>query len=117
MTPRVDRRGESRSVRRGVDVGRRPHFLAEREVFEGFPGVVMRAVEQIPVDRASDPGEAFRAASAALRSGRVVVIMPEGTITRDPAGMPGPMKTGAARLAKANPGVPVVPTTTSPSER
>ncbi|TQM33363.1 lysophospholipid acyltransferase family protein [Nocardia bhagyanarayanae] len=92
-----------------VDVGRSPHFLAKREVFVGLAGVVMRAAEQIPIDRAAEPSEAFRAASAVLQSGRVVVIMPEGTITRDPAGMPGPMKTGAARLAKLNPGVPVVP--------
>ncbi|MEV0080000.1 lysophospholipid acyltransferase family protein [Nocardia neocaledoniensis] len=92
-----------------VDVGRSPHFLAKREVFAGFTGILMRAVEQIPIDRTSDPSEAFQAASAALRSGGVVVIMPEGTITKDPTGMPGPLKTGAARLAEQNPGVPLIP--------
>ncbi|MGW5309281.1 lysophospholipid acyltransferase family protein [Nocardia thailandica] len=92
-----------------VDAGRSPRFLAKREVFTGFTGVVMRAAEQIPIDRARDPAEAFAAASRALRAGGLVVIMPEGTITRDPAGLPGPLKTGAARLAIANPGVPVVP--------
>ncbi len=91
-----------------VDAGRSPHFLAKREAFTGFPGVVLRAAEQIPVDREGTPGEAFQAASAALRAGQIVVIMPEGTITRDPEGMPGPLKTGAARLAQSNPDVPVV---------
>ena len=43
-----------------------------------------------------------------MAAGKVVVIYPEGTITRDPDGWPMRARTGVARLALAS-DVPVVP--------
>jgi 1-acyl-sn-glycerol-3-phosphate acyltransferase len=51
----------------------------------------------------------FGAALDALRDGRVLVMHPEGTVTRDPDGWPMIGKSGAARLALLAPGVPVIP--------
>ena len=47
----------------------------------------------------------------ALKQGGLIVMHPEGTVTRDPQGWPMSGKTGAARLATLVPGVPVVPIT------
>jgi 1-acyl-sn-glycerol-3-phosphate acyltransferase len=44
----------------------------------------------------------------AARDGKVVVIYPEGTLTRDADGWPTDSRTGVARLALAN-DVPVIP--------
>jgi 1-acyl-sn-glycerol-3-phosphate acyltransferase len=44
----------------------------------------------------------------ALAAGECLVIYPEGTATRDPAGWPMVAKTGVARLALAS-GAPVIP--------
>jgi 1-acyl-sn-glycerol-3-phosphate acyltransferase len=51
----------------------------------------------------------LRGAVEALRRGEVVLIYPEGTVTRDPDFWPMQAKTGVARLALLAPGVPVVP--------
>lgn len=56
----------------------------------------------------SRAGEAYREANQALRDGKVVLIYPEGTITKDPNGWPKHSYTGVARLAVAN-DVPVLP--------
>jgi 1-acyl-sn-glycerol-3-phosphate acyltransferase len=88
-----------------------PHFLAKAEVFE-WPvvGWIMRAARQIPVVRGTArAGESLAAASRALQRGHVVCLYPEGTRTRQPDLRPGPGRTGAARLALAHPGVPVIP--------
>jgi 1-acyl-sn-glycerol-3-phosphate acyltransferase len=44
-----------------------------------------------------------------LEQGGLVVLHPEGTVTRDPGGWPMSGKTGAARLATLAPDVPVIP--------
>jgi 1-acyl-sn-glycerol-3-phosphate acyltransferase len=63
----------------------------------------------IPVYRGSaEAGNSLRAAHRALREGKVVVIYPEGTITKDPTGWPMKARTGAARLALEN-DVPIIP--------
>lgn len=88
--------------------GRRPRFLAKRELFEkrGL-GWALRHVHQIPVRRGTgDAVKALDAAVSALEAGELVVIFPEGTISLDLDPMPG--KTGTARLAKIT-GVPVIP--------
>jgi 1-acyl-sn-glycerol-3-phosphate acyltransferase len=46
---------------------------------------------------------------AALVRGEVVMIYPEGTVTRDPQFWPMQAKTGVARLALLAPDVPVIP--------
>jgi 1-acyl-sn-glycerol-3-phosphate acyltransferase len=64
---------------------------------------------QIPVSRGSAAaGDSLKAAHQALQEGKIVVIYPEGTITKDPAGWPKESFTGAARLALQN-DVPVIP--------
>lgn len=88
-----------------------PRFLA-KHVLWGVPvlGTVLRGTGQIPVYRDSaDAQSSLRAGTAALNEGKVVVIYPEGTISRDPAGWPMHSRTGVARLALST-DVPVIPT-------
>ena len=82
------------------DHGRLPHFLAKESVFKGFAGTLLRGAGQIPVARFSDSAhEALDAAQADLEAGNVVVIYPEGSVTRDPRWWPMQARTGVARLA------------------
>jgi 1-acyl-sn-glycerol-3-phosphate acyltransferase len=82
------------------DSGRLPHFLAKESVFKGFAGVLLRNAGQIPVARFSaDAHEALDAAKADLDAGNVVVIYPEGSVTRDEDWWPMQSRTGVARLA------------------
>jgi 1-acyl-sn-glycerol-3-phosphate acyltransferase len=89
--------------------GRRPRFLAKQELF-AIPvvGTVLRGAKQIPVSRGAGGGSPLRRATEALRSGEVVVIYPEGTVTGREDGLPMDGKTGTARLALET-GVPVLP--------
>ncbi|GAB3115203.1 lysophospholipid acyltransferase family protein [Streptomyces calidiresistens] len=81
-------------------------FMAKDSVFRHrVSGPLMRAMKHIPVDR--EQGEhAFRHAVRALRSGEIVGIFPEATISR--SFTLKEFKTGAARLAQQA-GVPVLP--------
>ena len=82
------------------DNGRVPHFLAKQSLFTGWIGAILRSAGQIPVARyTSDAHEALGAARAALESGDLVVIYPEGSVTRDPQWWPMQARTGVARLA------------------
>jgi 1-acyl-sn-glycerol-3-phosphate acyltransferase len=82
------------------DNGRLPHFLAKQSVFKGFAGTLLRSAGQISVARFSaDAHEALAAAKADLDAGNVVVIYPEGSVTRDPEWWPMQARTGVARLA------------------
>ncbi|MGL5850824.1 MAG: lysophospholipid acyltransferase family protein [Phycicoccus sp.] len=96
-----------------VDHGRSPRFLGKTEVFRTpVVGAVVRAADQIPVDRGSSrAADAYRAAVTAVRAGKCVAIYPEGTLTRDPDLWPMRGKTGAARVALET-GCPVVPVAT-----
>jgi 1-acyl-sn-glycerol-3-phosphate acyltransferase len=87
---------------------RRVRFLAKAELFDKFAlGSALRSVHQIPVQRGShDAAASLVAAVDALRSGELVTVFPEGTISLDLEPMVG--KSGTARLAKAS-GVPVTP--------
>jgi 1-acyl-sn-glycerol-3-phosphate acyltransferase len=82
------------------DSGRMPSFLAKESLFKGVLGTVLRAAGQIPVARftASARGS-VSAAQEALGEGRVIVIYPEGSVTRDPDWWPMQARTGVARLA------------------
>ena len=89
---------------------RTPRFLAKDTLWT-VPvfGRIMAGSRQIPVRRGSaDAGSSLDAAREALDDGGVVVIYPEGTVTRDPDGWPMGARTGAARLALAR-DVPVLP--------
>jgi 1-acyl-sn-glycerol-3-phosphate acyltransferase len=92
------------------DHGRLPRYLAKSGLFDlFFVGTVFRATGQIPVYRmTADAARAFSAAVEAVGRGRLVVVYPEGTLTRQPELWPMTGKTGAAHIALAS-GVPVVP--------
>lgn len=88
-----------------------PHFLVMREAFS-WPvvGWLLRLAGQIPVVRGSvTAGDSLQPATAQLEAGHVVALYPEGRLTREKDFMPGPAKTGAARLALQFPHVPVIP--------
>ncbi|WP_447003879.1 lysophospholipid acyltransferase family protein [Saccharothrix isguenensis] len=92
------------------DQGRVPRFLAKHSLWNvPVLGSVLRGARQIPVYRGSaDAQQSLRAAHDALEEGLVVIIYPEGTITRDPDGWPMASRTGVARLALEH-DVPVLP--------
>lgn len=88
-----------------------PRFLAKASLWKvPFFGRVLSGSRQIPVSRGSaDAGASLEAARASFDDDGVVVIYPEGTITRDETGWPMAARSGAARLALQGEGVPVVP--------
>lgn len=89
---------------------RLPRFLAKDSLWHvRVLRWVLDGTGQIPVHRQhGDPGSSLPAAERALREGKVVLIYPEGTITRDPDFWPMMGRTGVARLA-LDTGVPVIP--------
>jgi 1-acyl-sn-glycerol-3-phosphate acyltransferase len=89
---------------------RRPRFLAKDELFHiPLVGWAFKGAKQIPVVRGTgDATAALRAAERAIVDGEVVVIYPEGTVTKRPDHLPMPGKTGAVRLSLAT-GVPITP--------
>jgi 1-acyl-sn-glycerol-3-phosphate acyltransferase len=94
------------------DAGRVPRYLAKASLFR-LPfglGRIVAGAGQIPVHRETvDAAQALQSAVEALGRGEVVLIYPEGTVTRDPDFWPMQAKTGVARLALLAPGVPVIP--------
>lgn len=93
------------------DAGFRPRFLAKAGLFA--TPVIGRAIKgtgQVPVLRGSaDAALSLQAAMDVLAAGDRVLIYPEGTVTRDPQGLPMTGRSGAARLAALMPDVPVIP--------
>jgi 1-acyl-sn-glycerol-3-phosphate acyltransferase len=87
-----------------------PRFLAKESLFRiPVAGKIIGGAGSIPVYRGTTNAvESLRAADEALRDGKLVLIYPEGTITKDPHGWPMRSFTGVARLALAN-DVPVLP--------
>ncbi len=94
-----------------IDAGRTPRFLAKDSIFDvPLVGTAMHAMGHIPVKRGTmDAVQSLTAAVDTLSAGRVIVLHPEGTVTRDPDGWPMAAKTGAARLSALAPDVPVIP--------
>ena len=91
--------------------GRAVRFLGKREVFDApVVGQIARALGGIRVDRATGSDEPLIEAAAALDSGELVAILPQGTIPRGGAFFEPELsgRWGAARLA-AMTKVPVVP--------
>lgn len=81
--------------------GRVPRFLAKASLFR-MPvfKYMIRGAGSIPVYRQSvGAADSLVAAREALQNGKLVVIYPEGTITKDPTGWPMRARTGVARLA------------------
>ncbi|HPX61543.1 MAG TPA: lysophospholipid acyltransferase family protein [Deltaproteobacteria bacterium] len=93
------------------------HWIAKKELFD-YPvfGASMRRGGYIPLDR-SDGRKALKSmenAARIIRSGKSVVMFPEGTRTRDLKLLP--FKRGGFMLAQKA-GVPVVPVTINGSGR
>lgn len=90
--------------------GRLPHFLGKAEVFAvPMLGALLQRAGQIPVHRGTvRAADSFRSAVEAVEAGRVVCLLPEGTLTRDPQLWPMAGKSGAARIALTT-GCPLVP--------
>lgn len=90
-----------------------PRFLAKNTLWSvPVLGSIMRGSGQIPVFRdTADAQQSLAAGTRALADGKIVIIYPEGTITRDPQGWPMHSRTGVARMALSAEadGVPVVP--------
>ncbi|WP_235735736.1 lysophospholipid acyltransferase family protein [Nocardioides alcanivorans] len=98
----------------GESQGRYTRFMAKREIFDHpVGGPVMRSYHHISVDRSAGL-ESMEIAEKALRSGEVVGIFPEATISR--SFLIKELKTGAARIA-AKAEVPLIPVVTWGSHR
>ena len=82
-------------------------FMAKKELFDNkIAGPLLRGMHHINVDR-SNGSASFVAALRALKSGEIIGIFPEGTISTS-FEIKG-LKSGAVRLAMGA-GVPVIPT-------
>lgn len=94
--------------------GRLVRFMAKESVFSHkISGPLMRGMKHVPVDRSSGAA-AFDSALTALRSGEVIGVFPEATISR--SFEVKELKTGAARLA-ARAQVPLIPMITWGGQR
>ncbi|HEV7823795.1 MAG TPA: lysophospholipid acyltransferase family protein [Mycobacteriales bacterium] len=89
-------------------------FMAKEEVFRhGVAGPLMRGMKHIPVDREAGSAS-FRAALTALKSGEIVGVFPEATISQ--SFEIKDFKSGAVRMARSA-GVPILPTIVWGSQR
>jgi 1-acyl-sn-glycerol-3-phosphate acyltransferase len=92
------------------DNGRAPRYLGKASLFKlPIVGRVLLGAGQIPVEReTSEASNALQHAIAFLKSGHLLGVYPEGTLTRDQNYWPMKAKTGIARLAILTK-VPVIP--------
>lgn len=93
------------------NLGRVPRFLAKASLFRvPVVGWFLKRSGQIPVERGGIGRGSGPVDSAALvaERGNVVIVYPEGSLTREPDLWPMRGKTGAARLAIEQ-GIPVIP--------
>ena len=87
--------------------GQRCVFMAKEELFRNkFFGWLIRKLGAFPVTRGAGDNGVIETAEQYVRSGRVLMIFPEGTRSKD--GRVGRGKTGVALIA-AQTGAPVVP--------
>ncbi len=86
-------------------MGRLPRYMAKSSLFKvPVVGSLLRATGQVPVARESGAAAAKQTLAQAdqlTENGSVVIVYPEGTLTRDPDIWPMRGKTGAVRLALA----------------
>ncbi|WP_051142627.1 lysophospholipid acyltransferase family protein [Gryllotalpicola ginsengisoli] len=92
--------------------GRQPRFLAKASLFKiPVVGWFLRRSGQIPVERtgtAAGAASPLAAAHELVEKQGIVVVYPEGTLTREPDMWPMRGKTGAARIALEQ-HIPVIP--------
>jgi 1-acyl-sn-glycerol-3-phosphate acyltransferase len=83
------------------DNGRAPRYLGKASLFKlPIIGRVLLGAGQIPVERESAvASQSLSHAIAFIKSGHLLGVYPEGTLTRDPNYWPMKAKTGIARLA------------------
>lgn len=97
-----------------LPAGRYVRFMAKKEVFNNkLAGPLMRGMHHINVDR-ENGAASFVAALRALKSGEIIGIFPEGTVST--SFEIKALKSGAVRLAMGA-GVPVIPTIIWGSQR
>ncbi|MQA09224.1 MAG: 1-acyl-sn-glycerol-3-phosphate acyltransferase [Pseudonocardiaceae bacterium] len=87
-----------------------PRFMAKDSLFKvPIFGKILGGSGGIPVYRGTaDARQSLSAAREALQSDKIVLIYPEGTITKDPDGWPMRARTGVARLA-LDTDAPIIP--------
>jgi 1-acyl-sn-glycerol-3-phosphate acyltransferase len=92
-------------------LGRLPRFMAKGSLFN-IPvlGWLLKKSGQIPVQRGGSVrgSEPVKAAERLVEAGQMVVVYPEGSLTRDPELWPMRGKTGAVRVALEH-NIPIVP--------
>lgn len=91
--------------------GRVPRFMAKASLWKvPVLGRALAGSDQIPVERGGSGAgqQALELATEALRNGKVVLIYPEGTVTRDPDHWPMKPRPGIGSLALAG-DFPVIP--------
>ena len=89
--------------------GRRARYLAKSELWRNpVLRPILNGTGQIPVDRGSGRSAPVDAALRGLDAGRVVVVYPEATTTKNEDKTPMQGKTGIARIALRS-GMPVLP--------
>lgn len=90
--------------------GRIPHVMAKASLWKvPVVGRALTGTGQIPVKRGGGAGQAaLEEATTAIADGKVVVIYPEGTVTRDPDHWPMRPRPGVAVLALSG-DFPVIP--------
>lgn len=89
-------------------------FMAKKEVFDHrISGPLMRGMKHIPVDREAG-ADSYRAAVQALRSGELVGVFPEATISQ--SFELKEFKNGAVRMAQES-GTPIIPVVLWGSQR
>ena len=94
--------------------GRLVRFMAKKEIFDNpIAGPLMRGMKHISVDR-KNGGPSFIAALRALKSGEIVGVFPEATISQ--SFELKNMKNGVIRLAMES-GAPILPTVIWGSQR
>jgi len=88
-----------------------PRFLAKASLFR-IPvfGAILRASNQVPVERAGSARAAdpLAAARQITEHGLAVIVYPEGTLTREPGLWPMRGKLGAVRMA-LEADIPIIP--------
>lgn len=96
------------------EVGRMVRFMCKDSIFNHpVAGPLMRGMKHIPVDREAG-GASFREALRVLKSGEIVGVFPEATISR--SFELKDFKSGAVRMAQAS-GTPLLPVVIWGSQR
>lgn len=73
------------------------HFLAKKELFSGFKGILFRNMGLIPVDRSKKDRSSIDSALEYLKKGDIICIFPEGTTQKGRGLLP--FKIGAVKIA------------------